>query len=199
MSASTSHPAIAGYRAYSKALCAAIDAVPDEAFVAVTECLEKAFLDGRKVFVAGNGGSAATASHMACDFAKTTLGKAHETTKKRIRAIALSDNMPLITAWGNDVSYDEVFAQQLRNLADPGDVLVVITASGNSPNIVKALEAAKELGVETVGLLGFQGGKSKALVDHALVVESTDYGVIEDGHSVVMHMVTAHLRTKVLG
>ena len=161
---------------------------------AATARIHRAYETGQKVFIAGNGGSAATASHMACDFQKTTLGKSHDHLPKRIRAIALSDNAPLISAWGNDVSYDLIFSQQLRNLADPGDVLLVITASGNSPNILAALETAKEIGLDTIGFLGFQGGKSKALCDIAVIADSSNYGVIEDAHSIFMHLATAELR-----
>jgi len=146
--------------------------------------------------VVGNGGSAATASHMTADFQKTVLGK-EIGISRRIKAIALSDNVPVITAWGNDFGYDLIFSEQLRTLAEPGDLLIVITASGNSPNIVAALEAAKQLGVATIGLLGFQGGKSKALCDAPIVVESTNYGIIEDAHSIFMHMMTAAMRDTV--
>lgn len=187
------------YTAYIDSLSSALHAIPTADIDAARKTLESAFTDGRTVFIAGNGGSAATASHMACDFQKTTLAKEHERIAKRIRCIALSDNMPLITAWGNDVSYNEVFGQQLRNLANQGDVLLVITASGNSPNILNALEAAKEVGVKTIGFLGFEGGKALAMCDQAVVVRSNDYGVIEDAHSVLMHMVTAALRDVVLG
>lgn len=186
------------YGAYINELASALRAIPVSDIDAVRQTLESAFAEGRTVFVAGNGGSAATASHMACDFQKTTLAKEHHRISRRIRCIALSDNMPLITAWGNDVHYDEIFGQQLRNLANPGDVLLVITASGNSPNILNALQAASELGVKTVGFLGFEGGKAQSICDQCVVVRSADYGIIEDGHSVLMHMVTAALRTTVL-
>jgi D-sedoheptulose 7-phosphate isomerase len=171
--------------------------LPD--LTAATARLHEAFQAGQKVFIAGNGGSSATASHMACDFQKTTLGKSHDQLSNRIRAIALSDNGPLISAWGNDVGYDLIFAQQLRNLGDPGDVLLVITASGNSPNILAALEAAKEIGITTIGFLGFQGGKAKALCDIAVIAPSSNYGVIEDAHSIFMHLATAELREIVHG
>lgn len=182
------------YSQYIEDLNGVLTSIPDDDYAKVSQYLEEAFHEGKTIFVAGNGGSAATASHMACDFAKTTLGKKHTDIKKRMRAIALSDNMPLITAWGNDVSYDDVFAEQLRNLALKGDLLIVITASGNSPNILKLLETARELGVKTVGLLGFEGGKSAAMVDHAVIAKSTNYGVIEDAHSIIMHMVTARMK-----
>jgi D-sedoheptulose 7-phosphate isomerase len=186
------------YPAYINDLCSALHAIPTADIDAVRQSLESAFNEGRTVFIAGNGGSAATASHMACDFQKTTLAKEHERIAKRIRCIALSDNMPLITAWGNDVSYNEVFGQQLRNLGNEGDTLLVITASGNSPNILNALEAARDRGIKTIGFLGFEGGKALALCDQAIVVRSSDFGIIEDAHSVLMHMVTAALREAVL-
>jgi D-sedoheptulose 7-phosphate isomerase len=186
------------YSSYIDDLAKALHAIPVEDIEAARAILESAVAEARSVFVAGNGGSAATASHMACDFQKTTLANDHHRVSKRIRCIALSDNMPLITAWGNDVHYDEIFGQQLRNLANPRDVLLVITASGNSPNILNALEAAKALGVTSIGFLGFEGGKAQSLCDHCVVVRSSDYGVIEDSHSVLMHMITAALRNTVL-
>lgn len=186
------------YNAYINDLSSAMHALPVEDIDAAKLAIENAFKEGRTVFIAGNGGSAATASHMACDFQKTTLSKEHSRISKRIRCISLSDNAPLITAWGNDVSYDEVFGQQLRNLANAGDLLLVISASGNSPSIVNALEAAREVGVSTLGFLGFEGGKALALCDRSVLVRSSDYGVIEDAHSILMHMVTAALRETVL-
>jgi D-sedoheptulose 7-phosphate isomerase len=158
-----------------------------------TALIEDAYHTGKTVFIAGNGGSAGTASHMMADFQKTTLGK-EIGISKRIKAIALSDNVALITAWGNDFGYDLIFAEQLRALAEPGDLLLVISASGNSPNIVAALEVANQMSVKTIGLLGFQGGIAKALCTASVVVESSNYGVIEDAHSVFMHMITADLR-----
>jgi D-sedoheptulose 7-phosphate isomerase len=159
--------------------------------------LRVAFETGKRIFIAGNGGSAATASHMACDLAKTTLGKGNTLPVKRIKAIALTDNMPLLTAWGNDVGYDCVFAEQLHNLAEPGDVLVVISASGNSPNILSAIHAAQTIGMHTVGWFGFEGGKAAPLVDCAVVVRNSHYGYVEDAHSVLVHLVTDYLKKSV--
>ena len=182
---------------YKTNFCAVIDAMDMDALGRVAEALNDAFSAGKRIFVAGNGGSAATASHMACDLAKTTLGKSKTLPTKRIKAIALTDNMPLVTAWGNDVSYDLVFAEQLRNLAEDGDTLVVISASGNSPNVIEALKAAKELNLHTVGLLGFDGGKAAPLCDVTVIVRSTHFGFIEDAHSVIGHLVTDHLKQAV--
>jgi D-sedoheptulose 7-phosphate isomerase len=160
----------------------------------VIERVCAAYRDGRQLFVAGNGGSAATASHLAADLGKTVLGKCIDPRSRRFRVHALTDNMPLLTAYGNDVSYDETFAEPLRAWADRGDALLVISASGNSPNIVRAVDAARELGVETIGLLGFEGGVVQPMLDHVLVVRSTHYGYIEDAHSVVMHLLTDALK-----
>jgi len=184
------------YMAYAEELSSALNAGLLNQLAKATELIEAAYHEGRTVFIAGNGGSAATASHMMADFQKTTLGKEIGITK-RIRAIALTDNVPLITAWGNDFGYELIFAEQLRTLAKAGDLLIVITASGNSPNILAALEVAKQIDVTSIGLLGFQGGKSKDLCEVAVIVESTNYGIIEDAHSVFMHMMTAALRTTV--
>lgn len=162
----------------------------------IVEVLSKAFFRRNTVFVAGNGGSAATASHMMADLQKTTLGKEHH-LPHRLKTIALTDNVPLMTAWGNDAHYNTIFAEQLRSLGDPGDILLVITGSGNSPNILAALNAARSMGVTTVGFLGFDGGQARALCDHAIVVPSTNYGIVEDAHSIFMHMITAALKETV--
>lgn len=157
-----------------------------------------AYTEGRQLFVAGNGGSAATASHMAADLGKTILGKKISPDARRFRVFALTDNVPMLTAYGNDVSYDEIFSQPLRTYASAGDQLLVISASGNSPNVLKALQAARELDVESIALLGFEGGAALALADHALVVRETHYGYIEDAHSVVMHLITDALKPAVI-
>lgn len=183
-------------REYMTTLKEVIDSVAVEDVQAVIEVIEDAYRQDRQIFIAGNGGSAATASHMACDLAKTTLGKQHHSAVQRFRVIALTDNVPLMTAWGNDANYDVIFAEQLRAFARPGDVLVVITGSGNSPNIVEAIKAARELGVETVGLLGFDGGIVRELLDTSLVVRSTNYGHIEDLHMVLTHLLTAYFKDR---
>lgn len=182
---------------YRAGFSSVIDAMDASEIDRAAQMVNDAFMQGRRVFVAGNGGSAATASHMACDLAKTTLGKNKTLPSKRVRAIALTDNVPLITAWGNDVGYDCVFAEQLRNLADAGDLLIVITASGNSPNIIEAVRAAGELGLSTIGLLGFEGGQVKPMLDHAVVVRSAHFGYIEDAHSVINHLITDYLKQSV--
>jgi D-sedoheptulose 7-phosphate isomerase len=182
------------YKNYLSDLKSVLDSLDMNELDAATHVLAKAYEEGRTVYVAGNGGSASTASHLACDFSKTTQNRSHESGRKRLRGIALSDNVPLITAYGNDISYDHVFSEQLRTLASPGDVLIVITASGNSPSVVKALEVAKEMELTSIAFLGFKGGKCRGLSDHSILAESQSYGIIEDAHSVLMHMLTEHLK-----
>ncbi len=179
---------------YKASFNAVLDAIAPEQIEVAAEQIRLAFEAGRQIFIAGNGGSAATASHMACDLAKTTLGKGASLPARRIKAIALTDNVPLLSAWGNDVGYECVFAEQLRNLASAGDLLVLISASGNSPNIVRAARVARELGLRTLALLGFEGGTVRSLVDHSIIVRCSHYGYVEDAHSVISHLITDYLK-----
>jgi D-sedoheptulose 7-phosphate isomerase len=137
----------------------------------------------KTVFVIGNGGSAATASHFACDLAKGTRRGGPPT----LRVIPLTDNVPLLTAWANDTSYDRVFVEQLVSLARPGDLLVAISASGNSPNVVLAAEAARRLGLRTVAWTGRSGGRLARLADVAINVPADRIELVEDGHLVIAH------------
>ncbi|MCJ7827617.1 SIS domain-containing protein [Patescibacteria group bacterium] len=149
----------------------------------------------RQIFIIGNGGSAATASHFACDLAKGTLSKRCHLGEGRFRVISLTDNVSLMTALANDLSYEDVFVQQLKNLACKNDLLILITGSGNSPNVIKALHFAKKIGMETIGFLGFKtGGLAAQTVDLPIVVESDHYGRIEDVHLILEHLITAIIK-----
>jgi D-sedoheptulose 7-phosphate isomerase len=141
------------------------------------------------VFLLGNGGSAATASHMANDLSKATIVPG----LPRMRVIALTDNVSIITAWANDESYDCVFKEQLENLLNPGDTVLAISASGNSPNVLRAMEFARERGAVTIGWTGRAGGCLKDLVDHCVHVPTDDVGMIENVHMVFDHLVTRAL------
>lgn len=175
-------------RNYLEKLKSLLDAVPVEAVGKVVEVFATAREKDRRIFIIGNGGSAATASHFATD-----LGKGASINRpKRFKILSLTDNLPWITALANDFAYDQVFEQQLRNYAEPGDVLLAISASGNSPNIIKAVAAAKEMGLVTVGWSGFEGGKLAGMVDHSIVAREKHYGRIEDVHSILMHIVCYH-------
>jgi len=152
--------------------------------------LLKARREGHAVFFFGNGGSAATSSHMSQDLGKLTIvpGKA------RFRSHSLADPLPLILAWANDASYAEVFAEQVKSHGRAGDLAIGISGSGNSPNVLRALEEARRLGMTTVGLIGMGGGKMKALCDLPIVVPSGNMQHIEDVHHILLHLATAYLR-----
>jgi D-sedoheptulose 7-phosphate isomerase len=160
---------------------------------AASAALLDAFVRGAWVFVAGNGGSASLASHLACDLEKTVSGKDPRSAKKRFRVQSLVDNIARLTAWANDETYDCVFSEPLVNSASPADVLVVVSASGNSPNVLAALTTARELGMVTIGCLGFDGGKALGMCDHPVLVPSFDYGIVEGAHGVITHLLTSWL------
>lgn len=141
----------------------------------------------------GNGGSAATASHFACDLAKGTI-KDNPYIKKRFKVIALTDNIPLITAWSNDTDYSQVFIEQLRNLLNKDDVVIAISASGSSENVLKAVEYANQRGALTIGLTGFDGGKLKDIANKCLKVSSDSMERIEDVHLILEHLLCLWLR-----
>ena len=164
---------------------------------AVAERLWAVARSGGQIIVAGNGGSAATASHMALDLGKSTLGRTPRPAALRVRTIALNDPGPMITAWANDHGYERVFAEQIATLARPGDAAVFFSVSGNSPNVVAAARAARSIGATVIGLLGRPGGVMRELSDLAIVVPSEDYGVVEDVHLAINHIVTRCLRTAI--
>ncbi len=166
------------------------DGMPHEEIDACIQLLLDAVKQGRQVFLFGNGGSAATASHFANDLNKGCI----QSGKPRFKAISLSDNMPVITAWANDVSYEDIFSGQLQNFLQKGDLVIAITASGNSPNILKAVKYAKEHGAKTVAWTGFGGGRIKFMVDIAIIVPSNEYGPCEDLHMVLDHLMMQRLR-----
>ena len=149
------------------------------------EWLKQAREHGRHIFVCGNGGSASTASHFACDIGKG----ASRARQSRFRIVALTDNLPTLTAYANDVGYDSVFIEQLKSFALPGDVLMAISGSGNSQNVVQAVEYANACGLKTIGLTGRDGGKLGAVVQLNIHVPVPHMGRIEDTHMVVCHMI----------
>jgi D-sedoheptulose 7-phosphate isomerase len=162
----------------------------------IATTVEAAHAAGRQIFIIGNGGSAATASHMMNDLSKCTLGHKGDGRWKRLRVLALTDNVSLMTAWANDTSYTKVFSEPLKNLAQRGDVLIAISASGNSPNIIAAARVAKKMGLIVLGLGGFGGGKLARLCDTCFVVPSNDYGPVEDVHMILDHILTGYLYQK---
>jgi D-sedoheptulose 7-phosphate isomerase len=175
-------------------LRAALAAVDTAEIAAVSERLWQTARAGGLVLIAGNGGSAANAAHMAVDLSKSSLGRPPRTGSVRVRAIALSDAGSVLTAWGNDETYESVFAEQVTTLAGEGDAVVLLSASGRSPNIVAAARAARSAGAAVIGLLGGDGGSVRALADHAIIVASDDYQVVEDAHLAINHMITTYVR-----
>ena len=178
-------------QSYAASLQSTLDTLPMADLTAVVEALLDAGDRGSTIFILGNGGSAATASHFACDLAKG----AQRPGVRPFRVIALTDNVPLMTAWGNDTSYDRIFAEQLRPLVQADDVVVGISGSGSSPNVLEAMRVAREAGAYTIGWTGFKGGKLKNLVDVCVVVPSNSMEQIEDVHLVMEHAVCTTLRT----
>lgn len=158
----------------------------------IAKVLESAEKKNRQVFVMGNGGSAATASHIATDWSKTAERKG----KRLIRCMSLNDNAAFMTAIGNDLGYEQVFVRQLENLLNPQDVVVMISGSGNSPNIVNAAKFAKKHKAVTVGMTGFSGGQLRKIVDVCLHVDCDQYGVIEDMHMAAGSILAFYLKQR---
>lgn len=168
-----------------------LDEIDEEAVLAVVEVLWSAYQKCQRVFLMGNGGSAAAASHLCCDLNLATRDR------KRMQAVSLNDNTPLLTALANDFGYDAVFSEQLANLVLPGDVVVVISASGDSENVVRALHLARDRRAVTVGILGFGGGRALALADHALVISSRDFFLVESVHASLTHLLAGLLSRRI--
>jgi D-sedoheptulose 7-phosphate isomerase len=180
------------YADYVAGLKRTLDNMSWERVEQVLDVLDAVRLAGRQVFIFGNGGSASTATHMACDLSKNTAMPG----TPRLRTIALNDNMALFSALGNDMGYENVFAEQLATLVDVGDVVIAISASGNSPNVLKAIGVATERGATTIGLSGYAGGKLAQLVDFSIVAENDCIEQVEDIHLILEHMITSALRQR---
>jgi D-sedoheptulose 7-phosphate isomerase len=163
----------------------------------VSDLIEGAYHAGRLVFICGNGGSGANASHLCEDLAKCTLRDFEH--QKRLRVLSLTDNVAWIMAVANDISYDRIFVEQLKNLASPGDLLLAISGSGNSPNVLRAVEWARDHEMTTVGITGFGGGRLKALADHSLHAAVDDMGIVESLHQVVFHWIIDDLYRRISG
>jgi phosphoheptose isomerase len=173
-----------GYlRQYAEQVQRALEQVPDAALDAAYRIIATAVNENRRVFVAGNGGSAAIADHLCCDWTKGT----HAADQPPLRTQSLVSNVAMLTAVANDFGFDSAFSRQLEMLGSAGDVLLLISSSGNSPNIVAALDAAKVMGIATIGFTGFSGGVLAARADVSLHVPYSNYGLVEDCHQMLMH------------
>lgn len=179
------------YRAYAREIAETLELLPQQEIHQMVQILHRARLAGSQIFVMGNGGSASTASHLACDLNKNTVLAGYP----RFKVYSLADNIALLSACANDLGYENVFAEHLANLLQPGDVVVAISTSGNSPNVLKAVEMAKRLGAYTIGWTGYAGGKLAKAVTLSINVSNHCVEQIEDVHLILAHMITVALRT----
>jgi D-sedoheptulose 7-phosphate isomerase len=186
-----------GASEYLERVCAEIRRLDLAQLETLSGLIEDAYHAGRFVFICGNGGSGANASHLCEDLAKCTLRDFE--SQKRLKVLSLTDNTPAILAWGNDEGYDRIFVEQLKNLASPGDLLLAISGSGNSPNILKAVEWANRHGLITVGITGFGGGKLRTLAHYSLHAAVDDMGIAESLHQVVFHWIIDDLYRRISG
>jgi len=170
-----------------------LEQVDYPAVARLVEKLAEAYGAGRRVFIFGNGGSAASSSHFAEDLAKSTIKD--RSVPKRLRVMSLTDCVPFISALGNDWGYDSVFREQLVTNASPGDIAIAISGSGSSPNVIRAVEWAKENGLFTCGFTGFDGGKLKGMVDLSIHSPIRDMEIAENCHMIEIHLVVSGLRT----
>jgi D-sedoheptulose 7-phosphate isomerase len=191
------------YKHYLSTVQSALDKVNSSHLQSVTETLYRAYQSGHQVFTMGNGASASLAAHMACDIGKGTSGDLARgpvrSGQKRLRIISLSDNVSLLTAYGNDISYEDVFLEQLKNLLNPGDVVLGISGSGSSPNILRAMKYARAMKAVTIGFTGMQGQALQKLCDVCVTAPLASMEQIEDLHVIFSHAIGLDLRKKILG
>jgi D-sedoheptulose 7-phosphate isomerase len=173
-----------GIRNYLSQLQDVLTKVDVAEIATIAEVIHKAYEQDKTVLVMGNGGSGSTASHMTSDMNKGACFHA----KKKYRFLSLTDCTPLMLSLGNDVNFESIFSEQLKNYAKPGDVVIGISGSGNSPNVLRAIEYAKELGCVTIGVCGYKGGKLKQLADHSFHVKVDDMQLVEDAHMILVHV-----------
>jgi len=166
---------------------------------ALADAIFECYHHGRTVFLCGNGGSGSNASHFCEDLGKGTLRREDfdNDKRKRLRVLSLTDNTPYILAWANDEGFERVFVEQLKNLANPGDLLVGISGSGNSPNVLRAVEWANRNGLKTFGCTGFSGGKLRTLVQQGLHVPLDDMGIVESIHLTAFHWIVGDLHRRI--
>lgn len=187
------------YEAYLQELKETLDKLPIEEAACAAATIFGAYQADHTVFLFGNGGSAALASHMAADLGKGTHQPGPEwmAPVKRLKVLSLTDNTPVITAWANDAQYEGVFARQMENFIAAGDVAFAVSGSGNSPNVLRGLELARAKGASTIGLGGFGGGKMKPLLDCAVIVPSNNMQRVEDAHVILSHLIFLDVKRRI--
>jgi D-sedoheptulose 7-phosphate isomerase len=184
---------LADLNTYLQEVAQTLSQLPRQPLDRIAEALWETYERDGTILICGNGGSAASASHFACDLAKLTISG----DSRRVRALALTDNIPLITAWSNDQAYADVFVEQLIGLYRPGDLLFAISGSGNSPNVLRAVEWANDRGAPTIGLTGFDGGKLARLARLGLHVDNHSMPQVEDIHITICHGLAVAMRRRV--
>lgn len=200
------------FKNYVRELSNVLEQLPLDRVQQICDVLYKAYWDRRTIFIFGNGGCAALASHMACDLGKGThpprgpkrtgggpmgTGATGVNEFPKLKVMSLTDNVPMISAWANDASYEDIFASQMENFIHENDIAFGLSGSGNSPNVLKALRLARNRRAITVGFTGSQGGKMIELLDHAIIVPSNNMQQIEDAHLVLAHMVFLDLKNRI--
>ena len=178
---------------YISSVVELIQNLPVNQIETIIDTLHKARLEGKQIFIMGNGGSASTASHFVCDIAKNTRKEGWP----HFKAIGLADNMAIFSAYANDEGYENVFSQQLANLINPGDIVIGISASGNSPNVLNAMQVAELNQATRIGFTGFKGGKLGSMVDLHINIPSDNYGQVEDLHLMLEHIIVNNLQDRV--
>ncbi len=184
---------------YLSELRLVLDNLPLQEIAQAAEILFECYQAEHTVFTFGNGGSGSLASHLVADFGKGTHfpGPKELASVRRLKALAVTDNMSMVTAWANDTDYEDIFMRQIENFLQPGDVALAISGSGNSRNVIKALEYARVVGATTIGLGGFGGGKMKELLDCPIIVPSSSMQQVEDAHLIIGHMIFLNLRDRI--
>ncbi|MDD4269988.1 MAG: SIS domain-containing protein [Pirellulales bacterium] len=188
-----------GIGEYLARLCEELGRLDRAPIVRLAEAIYAAWQADRFIFVFGNGGSAATASHVCEDLGKNALrpGDLHDDKRRRVRVLSLTDNVSWITALGNDLAYEEVFSQQLRQYASPGDLAIAISGSGNSPNIIAAVDWANQRGLKTFGMTGYNGGRLKQIQHDGIHVDLADMGMVESIHASILHWVVEDIHARI--
>lgn len=169
--------------------------IPSRNIEALARIILEAYGKGKRIFIFGNGGGSATSSHFVCDLAKGTAMEG----RPRLKAISLAENVPMITAWANDTDYTNTFGEQLRNLVEKEDVVIGLSGSGMSPNVINAFKVAREAGAASVLLSGFSGGRAAEVADRSIIVPCEDMQQIEDVHLILCHIVFRIVRSRIWG
>jgi D-sedoheptulose 7-phosphate isomerase len=188
-----------GFSDYLTTLKSVLENLPMDQITRAADIIFACYQADHTIFTFGNGGSGALASHLVADLGKGTHfpGPKEMASVRRMKALAVTDNMPMVTAWANDTHYEDIFMRQIENFIQPGDVALAISGSGNSPNVLKALEFARSSGATTIGLGGFGGGKMKALLDCPIIVPSYNMQQVEDAHLIIAHMIFLDLKRRI--